>query len=367
MRTFLIILVILLFSGCFGGTIYYLYSKSQEKPLEYQTEQPTTQTIIKKTVATGSVVPRKEIEIKPQVSGLIEKLYVEAGNVVKKGDLIASIRIIPDMVNLNNAENRVNRARISLKNAQRDFDRNKKLFEDGVIAEASFQQFELSYNNAQEEMTAAEDNLQLIRSGATKKSGKNGNTTVRAEIAGMILDVPVEEGNSVIEANTFNDGTTVVTVADMDEIIFEGKVDESEVGKIREGMDLLLTIGAIEGEQFDAKLEYIAPKGLEENGAIQFEIRAALHLKEDQFIRAGYSANADIVLDRRDSVMAVNESLLQFGEKDSVFVEVEVGPQEFEKRYIKTGLSDGINIEVLSGLKREDKIKNPNSGAPKEG
>jgi HlyD family secretion protein len=360
MRTFLIILVILLFSGCFGGTIYYLYSKSQEKPLEYKTEQPAMQTIIKKTVATGSVVPRKEIEIKPQVSGLIEKLYVEAGDVVQKGDLIASIRIIPDMVNLNNAENRVNRARISLKNAQRDFERNKKLFEDGVIAEANYQQFELANNNALEEMTAAEDNLQLIRSGATKKSGKTGNTNVRAAIAGMILDVPVEEGNSVIEANTFNDGTTIVTVADMDEIIFEGKVDESEVGKIRTGMDLLLTIGAIEGERFDAK-------GLEENGAIQFEIRAALHLKKDQFIRAGYSANADIVLDRRDSVLAINESLLQFDEQDSTFVEIEVTPQEFEKKYIKTGLSDGINIEVISGISKETNIKNPNSGAPKEG
>ncbi len=365
MRTFLIILVILLFSGCFGGTIYYLYDKSQEKPLEYKTELPSTQTIIKKTVATGSVVPRKEIEIKPQVSGLIEKLYVEAGDIVKKGDLIASISIIPDMVNLNNAENRVNRARISLKNAQRDFDRNKKLFEDGVIAEADYQQFELALNNAQEETTAAEDNLQLIRSGATKKSGKTGNTNVRATIAGMVLDVPIEEGNSVIEANTFNDGTTIVTVADMEEIIFEGKVDESEVGKIRAGMALLLTIGAIEGEQFDAELEYIAPKGKEENGAIQFEIRAALRLKKDQFIRAGYSANADIVLERRDSVLAINESLLQFEGTDSTFVEVEVAPQVFEKKYIKTGLSDGINIEVVSGLGKEAKIKNPNSGAPK--
>lgn len=367
MRTFLIILVIVFFSACFGGTIYYLYGKSQEKPMVYKTEEPAKQTIIKKTVATGSVVPRKEIEIKPQVSGLISKLYVEAGDLVKKGDLIASIRIIPNMVNLNNAENRVNRARIALKNAKRDYDRNKKLFEEGVIAEASYQQFELVLNNSQEEITAAEDNLQLIRSGATKKSGKTGNTNVRATISGMVLDVPVEEGNSVIEANTFNDGTTIVSVADMEEIIFEGKVDESEVGKIRAGMDLLLTIGAIEGEQFDAELEYIAPKGVEENGAIQFEIRAALQLKAGQFIRAGYSANADIVLDRRDSVLSINESLLQFDENDSSYVEVEVGEQEFEKRNVKTGLSDGINIEVLSGVNATDKIKNPNSGAPSEG
>ncbi|MEO0470033.1 MAG: efflux RND transporter periplasmic adaptor subunit [Bacteroidota bacterium] len=357
MRTTTIVILSILILGVLGGG-YFLYNKDQEKPILYETEQAFKTDIVEKTVATGSVVPRKEVEIKPQVSGLVSKLYVEAGDVVKVGDLIANIRIIPNMVSLNNAENRLNRAKIAMENSQRDFDRNKKLLDDGVIAEATFQEVELSFRNAKEELNAAQDNLQLIKKGSTKRSGRTANTNVRATISGMVLDVPIEEGNSVIEANTFNDGTTIAIVANMDEMIFEGKVDEAEVGKIKEGMDLLLTIGAIEDETFDAKLEHIAPKGVEENGAIQFEIRAALKLREDQFIRAGYSANADIVLDRRDSVLAVREALLLF-EGEKTFVEIESSPQTFEKMEVTTGLSDGINIEVLSGIDDNSKIKNP--------
>jgi len=358
-RVIIIILTLGLLGGCGGGTLYYLYSKSKKKPVAYETEQPFVTNIVKKTVATGSVVPRQEIEIKPQVSGLISKLYVEAGDVVKKGDLIATVRIIPDMVTLNNAESRVKRAQIAFNNAQREHKRYEQLFKEGVIPETTFRQYELELKTASEELQAAEDNLEAIKEGSTKKYRQTGNTNIRATISGMVLEVPVEEGNSVIEANTFNDGTTIATIADMDEMIFEGKVDESEVGKIRQGMDLLLTIGAIDNATFDATLEHIAPKGVEENGAIQFEIRAAVKLKEQQFIRANYSANADIVLDRRDSVLAISESLLNF-EGDSVFVEVETSPQEFEKRFIKTGLSDGINIEVLSGIDQNARIKNPN-------
>lgn len=358
MKTTSIVLVSIIALIVLGGA-YFLVSKDQEKPILFQTERPFFSEIVKKTVATGSVVPRKEIEVKPQVSGLISNLYVEAGDRVKVGDLIATVRIIPDMVNLNNAENRVRRSEISLKNAKRDFDRNKKLLEDGVIAEATFQDIELAYLNAQEEKGAAVDNLELIRRGATKRSGKSANTNIRATISGMVLDVPVEEGNSVIEANTFNDGTTIAIIANMEEMIFEGKVDEAEVGKIREGMDLMLKIGAIEEVEFPAKLEHISPKGVEENGAIQFEIRAALKLLEDQFIRAGYSANADIVLDRRDSVLAIKESVLQFKD-DKPFVEIEAATQAFDTVYLQTGLSDGINIEVVSGITESVKIKNPN-------
>lgn len=360
MKTFLRIFFLLLLLGAFGWTMFFLYSKNQEEPTRYATEQAFTATIIDKTVATGKVIPRKEIDIVPQVSGIVDKLYVAPGDKIKKGDLIARIKIIPNMINLNNAENRVKLAEINLKNAKRDYDRNKGLFDEGVIPKASFQQFELAYENAQQELSASKDNLEIIRKGATAKAGNAANTQVRATTAGMVLDVPIEEGNSVIEANTFNPGTTIVTVADMDDIIFEGKVDESEVGKIKEGMDLLITIGAIEGAQFGAKLEYIAPKGVEENGAIQFEIRAEMELRDDYFIRANYSANADIVLARRDSVMAIHESLLHFEDADKVYVEVEKGDQNFEKHYIKTGLSDGINIEVLEGVSREDEIKNPN-------
>lgn len=360
MKRSTVLLILLSVVAMMIATGYYLYSKDKKKPISYKTEQPFVTNIIQKTVATGAVVPRKEVEIKPQVSGLIDKLYVEAGDLVKRGDLIATIRIIPDMVTLNNAENRVNRAKLALKNAKADFDRNQELFKDGVIAEATFQQFELDYQNAQEELNAAKDNLDLIRKGSTSRSGQVSNTNVRAAISGMILDVPVEEGHSVIEANTFNEGTTIATVANMDEMIFEGNVDESEVGKIKTGMTLLLTIGALEDEQLEATLEHISPKGVVDNGAIRFQIRAAVNLKKDQFIRANYSANADIVLDRRDSVLAIPESLLIFEGKET-FVEVHTGNQNFEKMPVSLGLSDGINIEVLDGIEKDTDIKNPNA------
>lgn len=355
-----VIIVLLTLLAVIVGTGYYLFNKNQEPPVMYKTVKPFTTTIVKKTVATGSVVPRKEIEIKPQVSGLVSKLYVGAGDRVKRGDLIATIRIIPDMVTLNNAENRVRRSKIALQNAKREYERNKKLFDDGVISEATYRQFEIDFENAEEESRAAADNLDLIKRGSTKKSGKTANTNVRATIDGMILDVPVEEGNSVIEANTFNEGTTIATVANMDEMIFKGNVDESDVGRVKVGMPLLLTIGAIESEKFDAELEYISPKGVEENGAIQFEIRAKVNLKDGQFIRSGYSANGDIVLDSRENTLALSESWILF-EGDSAYVEVERGPQKFEKVSVKLGLSDGIQTQVISGVDTSFRIKDPTS------
>jgi HlyD family secretion protein len=356
MKTFFKIFFGIVILGVFVYTIYFLYEKSQAKPVVYQTTTPFTESIIKKTVATGSVVPRKEIAIKPQVSGIIDQIYVEAGDMVTKGDLIAKVRIIPNMVNLNNAESRVKQAEISMRDAEADYKRQKELFDNDVIAAAEFQNADIAYSQAQQELSTAEDNLQLIKEGQTKSTGTTTNTLIRSTIDGMVLDVPVKEGNSVIESNTFNDGTTIANIADMGEMVFEGKVDETEVGKISEGMDLILSIGAIENLKFSALLEHISPKGVEENGAIQFEIKAAVSLKDNSFVRAGYSANADIVLERVDSVMAIQESLLKF-ENDSTYVEVETEPQVFEKRFIETGLSDGINIEVISGLSMEDKIK----------
>jgi HlyD family secretion protein len=302
------------------------------------------------------VVPRKEIAIKSKVSGIVEKVYVEAGAQVRNGDVIARVKIIPDMVTLNNAENRLNRARIGFDQAKADYDRNRKLADDGVISRVEMQQYEIAFRNAREELDAAESNLQLIREGATRKAGAASNTLVRSTITGMVLDVPVKEGHSVIESNTFNEGTTIASVADMGEMIFEGKVDESEVGKLHENMELILTIGAIEEKPFKAKLEYIAPKGVSEEGAIRFQIRAAVKPDSGQFIRAGYSANADIILQRKDSVLAIREGLITFS-GDTATVEVEKEPQEFEKRVIRTGLSDGINIEVLDGLDGADKVK----------
>ncbi len=356
MKAFFKILIAIIILGIFGYTLYFLWAKSQEKPVIYETAQATKMDIIKKTTATGTVKPRKEIEIKPKVSGIIDEIFVEEGQILHKGDLIARVTIIPDMVNLNNAESRVERARIQLKFSETVYNRQKELFEKKVIARSEFDEAETNYQNAQEEVNSAIGNLELIRDGQTSKAKSTTNTLITSTIEGMILEIPVEEGNSVIESNTFNDGTTIATVADMGEMIFEGKIDESEVGKIKEGMPLILTIGAIENTEFDALLEHISPKGVEENGAVQFEIRAKVQLREDQFIRAGYSANAAIVLDRRDQVLSINESLLQF-EKDSAYVEIETRPQEFEKRWVKTGLSDGIQIEVLEGVSATDKIK----------
>jgi HlyD family secretion protein len=342
----------------FGGTVWFLWAKSQKPATIYQTESPKVATIIKKAVATGAVVPRREVEIKPRVSGIVEEVYVEAGKIVRSGDLIARIRLVPDMVNLNNAQSRVARAEIALETAKLDYERNQKLNADGLISHAAFQQFDAAYRNAMAELSAARDNLDLIQQGISRSAGTATNTLVRSTIAGMVLEVPVEVGHSVIETNTFNAGTTLATIADMDDMIFEGRVDESEVGKLEAGMALLLTIGAIQGRQLEATLEHIAPKGVERDGAIQFEIRAALVPQADILVRANYSANADIVLGRRDSVLAINESLLQF-DAGKPFVEVETEAQRFERRDIETGLSDGIQIEIVSGLTATDKVKGP--------
>ncbi len=356
MRKVLKISILIIVLAAFGWTIVYLYGKSKKEPVVFETKQPFIGNVVKKTVATGSVVPRKEIEIKPQVSGIIDKLYVEPGDKVNTGDLIAKVKVIPNMISLNEAESRLKRAKIDFENATLDYKRQKQIYEEGVIPKADFQQYEMTYEKSREALEAAENNLQLIKEGVTKSTGQTSNTLVRSTITGMVLDVPVEVGNSVIESNTFNDGTTIASIADMGEMIFEGKLDETEVGKVEPGMHLILSIGAIEKENFDAILEYISPKGVEDNGAIQFEIKADVNLRENVFIRAGYSANADIVLEKRDSVMVIEESLMKF-EGDSTYVEVETDPQVFEKRYIKTGLSDGINIEILDGITMEDKLK----------
>jgi HlyD family secretion protein len=352
------ILGITLLVVIFGGTIAFLYTKSKKRPDVYENKTPFISNVIQKTVATGSVVPRQEIEIKPQVSGIIDEIYVEAGDRIEKGQVIAKIKIIPDMVNLNAAESRLKQAEIDFQDAKIDYDRQQKLFDDDVISYEEFKKSKLTYDQAKEEFSAADNNLELIKNGVTKKAQSATNTLVRSTITGMVLDVPIKVGNSVIQSNTFNDGTTIAVVADMKDMIFEGKVDETEVGKIKEGMLIELEIGAIEKDKFEAVLKYISPKGVEENGAIQFEIKADVSLKENQFIRAGYSANANIVLERKDSVMVIPEGMLQF-KNDTAFVEVLTNEVEktYERRNVKTGVSDGINIEIVEGLSKNDKVK----------
>ncbi|MFT4526109.1 MAG: HlyD family secretion protein [Granulosicoccus sp.] len=358
MKTALRTIVILAILGGFGYTMYYLWAKSEEPPVIYETTTASVQSIIKKTVATGSILPKREVDIKPRVSGIIEKIFVVPGQMINKGDAVAQIRIIPNMVSLNNAKSRVEAAKIYVKDVTLRHDQSGSLYEKGVIALTEYQRLQTELNTAAQDLLAAENNLQLIKEGALKGEGANSNTIVRSTTQGMVLDVPVKEGHSVIESNTFNEGTSIAQVANMAEMMFEGKVDESEVGKIKEGMALLIKVGAIDNEQFDATLEYISPKGVNDNGAIQFTIRANVTLKEDVFIRSGYSANADIVLDRRDSVLALSESLLIMTEDtDTIYIEVEKGDQEFEKVEVEVGLSDGINIEILNGVDAETKIK----------
>ncbi|MBA3665659.1 MAG: efflux RND transporter periplasmic adaptor subunit [Bacteroidetes bacterium] len=360
------IILIILFGGGMVWTFYFLFQKSHEPPVVYKTVRLFDTTIIKKTVATGSVIPRREVNMKSQVSGIIEKLYIVAGQQVKQGDVIAKIKIIPNMLNLANAENRINTAQLNYDNAKLEYDRNKALHDQSVISKAEFQVFELRLKSTTEELSAAQNQLQIIKEGASKTSGSSSNTYVKSTITGMVLDVPVKEGGQVIESNTFNEGTTIASVANMSEMIFEGKLDESEVGKVQVGMEIVLTIGAIDKDRFKAKLEYIAPKGITENGAIQFLIRASISKENSAFLRAGYSSNADIILSRKEKAMAIPESVLQF-DHEKPFVEVETTNQVFEKRNIKTGLSDGINIEILEGLKKEDKIKQPQLVVEKQG
>jgi HlyD family secretion protein len=341
--------------GMFVLTIWFLYSKSEVKPVSFKTEKPFKTNIIKKTVATGSVMPRKEIAIKPRVSGIVDKIYVKAGQFIKEGELIAKVKIVPNMVTLNNAETSLSKSRITYDDAKKELERQEKLYNQKLISEFDYNQYVVAFKRASEDLQSAETNLQLVKEGSSNKTGQSSNL-IRSTVSGMLLDVPVKEGSSVIESNNFNEGTTIAIIADMNEMVFIGKVDESEVGKLSEGMDLNLTIGALPEKTFNAKLEFISPKGSTSEGTIQFEVKAALKLEKTDFIRAGYSANADIVLDRKDSVLAIHESLLQFG-RDSVYVEVETQPNIFQKKRVKTGLSDGLDVEVLSGINKDDNIK----------
>ena len=356
-RVFLSLLLLLLLAG-FGWLGYYFWKQAHTDPVTYTTETPFVTDIVKKTVATGSIVPRREVQIKPQVSGIVEELYVEAGQPVKEGQLLARIRTVANAASVNSAQTGIQAARIAVETSKVALDRQKMLFDQKVIAEQEYLNFLADYRAKKQALDAAESNLQIAQRGASRNTGGSLNL-VRSTITGMLLDVPVKVGSSVVERNNFNEGTTIAAVADMQSLVFEGKIDESEVGKVREGMDLNLTIGALENQHFPATLEYIAPKGLAEEGAIKFQVRARLKLLPGQFLRANYSANGDIVLGHRQQVLAIRESLLQFGKvnKDSVFVEVETGPQQFQKRLVKTGLSDGINVEITAGLAKADKVK----------
>lgn len=385
----------------------YFYQRNTREAEQVETAQPVQADIIKKTVATGAIRPRKEVMIKPQVSGVVDEIYVEEGQLVTKGQRLARIKLVPSEVNINTAKSNVELARLRLQEAQRELERQqglnrqqldveeararyenarqeeerqRQLYDEGVISQQAYNQFKLDFQLAQaayentkvvasnsvrqfetevsireQELEAAINNLQLLREGASSNSKQVANI-VTSTLDGMVLDLPVEEGTSVIERNNFNEGTSIAIVADMNALIFEGKVDESDVGKLREGMPLLLTVGAIEDLEFDATLEFISPKGEDEEGTVKFEVRAAVKPTEDVFLRAGYSANADIILDRRKEVLAIQERDVLY-EGDTAYVELQVGERQFEKRQVELGLSDGIQVEVLKGLDGKSQIK----------
>ena len=377
------IIILATIAVLFIGSMYWLYTKNIEDPVVYETEKPAMGSILKKTVATGSIVPKEEVLIKPNISGIIDEIFVEAGQVVKSGDLIAKVKVVPNVSSLNSAKSNINNvrtqvetARLAFENQKNIYNRQKELFEKGVISANEFDNAQLSYNQAQQRLkqeqvglTAANQNYDIVKTGTTSGMGASANTEIRATVAGMVLDIPVKTGNQVIEANNFNDGTTIATIADVDKMIFEGKVDESEVGKIKEGLPLEITVGALPDELFDAELDYIAPKGVDENGAIQFEIKGTMKNLDTTktFIRAGLSANASIILAKAENVLTIKEALVQYDSKtQEPFVEVMVGDQKFERREVKLGISDGIDVEVKSGVSENDNIKVWNQLKPSE-
>lgn len=352
----LIILVVIVLA--FGSALYYLFQKNQEDPVVYETETPSRQDIVKKTVATGSIVPREEVLIKPNISGIIDEIYIEAGQRIKAGDQIARIRVIPNVSSLQSAKDAVATAKINLDNELKAFNRQKELFDKGVISANEYDNAKVAYDRARQNYSSAQSNFEIVRTGTTSGLGAAANTLIRSTIDGMVLDVPVKTGNQVIESNNFNEGTTIATLADVNNMIFEGKVDESEVGKLKEDLPLKITVGAIENKTFDAVLDYIAPKGISENGAIQFDIEGTLKKGDSIFIRAGLSANASIILAEVKNALAIKEALVQFDPKtQQPFVEIHSGDQQFIRKDIELGVSDGIYVQVLSGLSEGDEIK----------
>ena len=341
------------------GTFVFLWKKAQPEVIEYEIVTPERGTVETKTVATGNVEPRYEILIKPQISGIISEVLKEAGQRVTEGEIIAKVKVIPEMGQLNSAESRVNVARISLDQVESTHRRDEQLFKQGILTAEEFDVSKANYRKAKEELANSQSSLEIVRDGISRNTRSSSTTQIRSTITGMILNVPIKVGNSVIQSNSFNDGTTIASVANMNDMIFRGNVDETEIGKIREGMPIKLTVGALGTRTFDAVLEYVSPKGEEKNGAIQFEIKAAVSLPDTSFVRAGYSANAEIVLERAANVLTIPESTVEF-HGDTAFVQVvkqEKPKQIFEKRQIKTGLSDGIKIEVKEGLTEKDKIR----------
>lgn len=353
----------------FIGTFVFLYIKSQPKPVEYNEFEPKQMDIRKTTVVTGKIEPRNEVNVKPQISGIITEILKEAGQKVEAGEVIAKVKVIPDMSSLSAAQARVRLAGINERQARTDFEREKALFDKGLVSADEYDKIAQTLRQAREESAAAQDNLEVVRDGVSKTNASASSTLIRSTVTGLILDIPVKVGNSVILANTFNDGTTIATVANMNDLIFRGNIDETEVGRLTTGMTMKITIGALQDLKFDARLEYISPKATDQNGANQFEIKAAVNLPtSSEQIRSGYSANAEIVLAEARGVLSVPESAIEFSGNDTFVYVVKGNGKEktYERRKVTTGLSDGINIEIRSGLKKGETVRGPKKVAGEE-
>lgn len=356
MKRFKRIMTVALVAIILLGTFAYLLKRSRPEKENYEVVEVKTGTVSRTTVVTGKIIPRNEVNVKPQINGIISELYKEAGQQVQENEVIAKLKVIPDMNSLSSAQSRVRLSEINLKQAQTNYDREKALYDKQLVSAEEFDQVNQALNQAKEERAAAQDALEVIRDGVSSSNAKSSSTLVRSTITGLILDIPVKVGNSVIQANTMNDGTTVATVADMSDLIFDGNIDETEVGTLREGMPVTITIGALQNYSFDATLEYVSPKAVESNGTNQFEIKASVTVGTDQMIRSGYSANAEIVLETVENVIVVPESTLEF-EDDEEFVQL-IGPDgDYVRTKVETGISDSVNIEIKSGLKVGDKVR----------
>ena len=345
----------------FVGTFVFLWVQSQPKPVTYNEFTPKVMDIRKTTIVTGKIEPRNEVNVKPQISGIITEILKEAGQTVQAGEVIAKVKVIPDMSSLTAAQARLRLANVNVKQAKIDYQREKVLYDKGLVSADEYDKIAQTLRQSREEVQAATDNLETVKNGVSRANASMSSTLIRSTVTGLILDVPVKVGNTVILSNTFNDGTTIATVANMNDLIFRGNIDETEVGKLVVGMPMKITIGALQDEHLEASLEYISPKATESNGANQFEIKAAVHVKDVKKLRSGYSANAEIVLAQANHVLTVPESAIEFSGNDSyVYVVKGTGDQKtYEKRKVKTGLSDGINIQIISGLTQKEKVRGP--------
>jgi len=358
MKKFGRILMIILVAAVFIGTFVYLFQRSRPKEIQYQELTPEMGTIAKSTVVTGKIQPRDEVNVKAQISGIVAELYKQAGDLVKENEVIAKLKVIPEMSQLSSAQSRVRLSEVNLKQAQTNYDREKKLFDQQLVSAEAFEQVAQALKQAEEEYAASQESLEIVRDGVSSSNKSGSSTLVRSSVSGLILDIPVKVGNTVINSNTFNDGTTIATVADMDDLIFDGNIDETEVGRLHLGLPVIISVGALQDLHFDAALEYISPKATESGGTNLFEIKATVKIPSDITIRSGYSANAEIELQRAENVLMIPESALQF-DGDDTFVYVLKEDGTYENRPVETGLSDGVNIEIKSGLSLGEKVRGP--------